>query len=88
VATAMKRGRLVATKRGGRGGRWAAADKRRQRRREEGDGADAMNKESWVSGGGKQRNNQLTYVNERDSSGRKQCQEGSQGTQKGILDFK
>ena len=68
----MKRGRLVATKRGGQGGRRAAADERRQRRREEGDGADAMNEESWASDGGKQRNNQLTYVNERDGSGRKQ----------------
>ncbi len=80
VATATKRGGLAATKRGGRGGWRAAADERRHRRREEGDGADAMtltisHEESWALGGGKQLNNQLTYVNERDGSGRKQCEQ-------------
>ncbi len=69
MATATKRGGLAATKRGGRGGRRAAADERRRGRCND---LTISHDESWASGGGKQRNNQLTYVNERDSSGRKQ----------------
>jgi len=55
----------VATKRGGQGGWQAAADGQCN-------DLTISHKESWASGGGKQRINQLTYVNEREASGRKQ----------------
>jgi hypothetical protein len=48
----------TATKRGGRQGQC--------------DDITISHEESWASGGGKQRSNQLTYGNERDGSGRKQ----------------
>ena len=54
------------------GGRRAATATKRGRRRDQCNDLTISHKESWVSGGGKQRNNQLTYVNERDGSGRKQ----------------
>ena len=72
MATATKRGGLAATKREGRGGHRVAADERRWGRCND---LTISHDESWASGGGKQRNNQLTYVNERDGSGRKQCKQ-------------
>ena len=54
------------------GGRQAATATKRGRRQGRCNDLTISHEESWVSGGGKQRNNQLTYVNERDGSGRKQ----------------
>ena len=54
------------------GGRRAAIATKRGQRRGQCNDLTISHEESWASGGGKQRNNQLTYVNERDGSGRKQ----------------
>ena len=53
-------------------GRRAATATKRGRRRGRCNDLTISHEESWASGGGKQRNNQLTYVNERVGSGRKQ----------------
>jgi hypothetical protein len=54
------------------GGRQAATATKRGRQRGRCNDFTISHKESWTSGGGEQRNNQLTYINERDGSGRKQ----------------
>jgi hypothetical protein len=63
------------TRRASGGGRRAATATKRGKRRGRCNDLTISHDESWASGGGKQRNNQLTYVNERDGSGRKQCKQ-------------
>ena len=60
------------TRRAAGGGRRAATATKRGRQRGQCNDLTISHEESWASGSGKQRNNQLTNVNERDGSGRKQ----------------